>query len=117
MIEKRQENADYLQWELEDLPISKYTAPIKNTFNHSFMFFPAYAERRDELMIYLEKQGIQSRTMMPLISQPITKPYLKEKYPVAQYIGEKGILLPVHQYLKKKDLTYMVEKIEEFYNA
>lgn len=111
MISLRQDNASYL---IENLPLIM-NFPV--TSNHSFMFFPAYVERRDELMVYLEKHGIQSRTMMPLISQPITKPYLKKKYPVAEYIGGKGVLLPVHQYLKKKDLEYMVTKIKEFYKT
>lgn len=111
MVSKRQDNADYLREELRGV----VSFPWEYLANHSFMFFPAYAERRDELMIYLEKNGIQTRTMMPLISQPITKPYLKKKYPVAKYIEEHGILLPVHQYLKKKDLDYMIEKVRSFY--
>jgi len=111
MIEKRQLNASILSWELDDL----IEYPVSGFFVHAFMFFPAYVERRNELMIYLEKHGIQSRTMMPLISQPITKPYLKKKYPVAKYIGEKGILLPCHQYLKQKDLDYLIKTVKEFY--
>lgn len=109
MITKRNKNAYYL------IPRLPFEYPISVETPHSFMFFPCYAERRDELMVYLEKRGIQTRTMMPLISQPITKPYLKGKCPVAQYIEERGLLLPVHQYLSRKDLDYMIEKINEFY--
>lgn len=114
MIEKRCDNADYL---IQHLPHTDnaWPFPIMVPINHSYMFFPYYAQRRDELMVHLEKCGIQTRTMMPLISQPIAKPYLKGKYPGAEYIGEHGILLPVHQYLKKKDLDYMVNCIKEFY--
>lgn len=111
MIEKRQYNASYLLDRLDDI----LKVPVPDIFNHSFMFFPAYVERRDELMVYLEKNGIQTRTMMPLISQPITKPYLNKKYPVAKYIEDHGILLPCHQYLKKKDLDYMIERVRSFY--
>lgn len=112
MIKRRRINAEYLRFELWNT----IDYPWNDVESHSFMFFPAYVERRDELMIYLEKHGIQTRTMMPLISQPITKPYLKKKYPVAQYIGDHGILLPVHQYLNEKDLEYMVETIKRFYD-
>jgi dTDP-4-amino-4,6-dideoxygalactose transaminase len=111
MIQKRRNNAAYL---IERLA---FIFPITGIQTHSFMFFPIYVPDRDELMIHLEKQGIQTRTMMPLISQPITKPYLKKNYPVAQYIIEHGMLLPVHQYLKKKDLDHMVNSIKEFYNG
>lgn len=124
MVRKRQENAGYLYENLRLAPsgpdiefpfqvIQRF--PFKRIFKHSFMFFPVYANRRDELMVHLEKNGIQTRTMMPLISQPITKPYLKKKYPVAQYIEERGLLLPVHQYLKKKDLDKMINLIRQFY--
>lgn len=109
MIDKRQKNAWYL---LMNLPLS---FPISSQFPHSYMFFPAYAERRDELMVYLEKHGIQTRTMMPLIAQPITRPYLKRKYPNAEYIDKHGILLPCHQYLKQADLDWIIKKVEEFY--
>jgi perosamine synthetase len=121
MIDKRQENADYLRsnlspiWRSDALGADAITFPHNISSNHSYMFFPAYTHKRDELMIYLEKNGIQTRTMMPLISQPITKPYLKGKYPVAKYIEEHGILLPCHQYLKKKDLDYLINTIKEFY--
>jgi len=111
MVIKRQNNSTCL-W----LGLSQYSPVIwKGILEHSFMFFPVYFERRDELMVYLEKQGIESRTMMPLVSQPIAKPYLKKKYPVAKYIEEHGLLLPCHQYLDKKDLDYMINSIRSFY--
>src|SRR5260221_12520158 len=81
MVKSRHKNAWYLYENLEDL----LKFPIKNYIWHSFMFFPVYADYRDKLMVCLEKHGIQTRTMMPLISQPITKPYLKRKYPNAEY--------------------------------
>lgn len=111
MLSQRRHNAEYLIRGLRQT----LKFPIVDTSRHSFMFFPTYADRRDKLMIYLEKNGIQTRTMMPLISQPITKPYLKKKYPVAKYIEEHGLLLPCHQYLKEKDLDFIIETIKEFY--
>jgi perosamine synthetase len=78
MIESAKRMPEYLMgsW----MPAEVYLPRIPFN-NHSFMFFPAYAERRDELMVYLEENGIQTRTMMPLISQPITKPLFKRKIP------------------------------------
>lgn len=109
MLQKRQENAKKLVLSLD------FIFPISVLTPHAYMFFPAYVPKRDKLMIYLENKGIQSRTMMPLISQPIAKPFVKKKYPVAQYIGEKGILLPCHQYLTQNQLDYMISKIKKFY--
>jgi dTDP-4-amino-4,6-dideoxygalactose transaminase len=117
MIEKRQDNAQYLIDKLIFMNgVTIVNFPVTEVRDHSFMFFPLLIDRRDELMVYLEKCGIQTRTMMPLINQPITKPYLKKKYPVAQYIVDYGMLLPVHQFLKKKDLDYMINCIRGFYS-
>jgi len=110
MIKKRQDNADYMMDRMRGL------APVNNYRNHAFMFYPVLVPwARDELMLYLEKRGIQTRTMMPLTNQPVAKPYIKKKYPVAQYINEHGLLLPCHQYLKKKDLDYIIESVRSFY--
>jgi CDP-6-deoxy-D-xylo-4-hexulose-3-dehydrase len=79
------------------------------------MFFPIIVDRRDELMIYLEKRGIQTRTMMPLTTQPTVKPYLRKIYPIADYINEYGLLLGCHQYLTKKELDHIVDSIWSFY--
>jgi dTDP-4-amino-4,6-dideoxygalactose transaminase len=113
MIRTRQDNAKYLMEEIGDLLIY----PVVDYVTHSFMFLPAYADRRDELLVYLEENGIETRTMMPLISQPITRPFLDDRtyLPAAEYIGKKGILLPCHQYLEKKDLDNLIKKIRKFY--
>lgn len=110
MIKLRQANAWYLVQNLEGLYF-----PIKSIENHSFMFFPLIVDRRDELMLYLEKRGIQTRTMMPLTTQPLVKPYLKKKYPGADYINQHGLLIGCHQYLIRKDLDYVINSIKEFY--
>lgn len=112
MILQRQENASYLVGELIHLPIG---FPWEDTSKHSFMFFPMLVEDRDGLMIHLEKQGIQTRTMMPLTTQPVTKPYLKKKYPNADYINKHGILVGCHQYLTVNDLNHIIRSVEEFY--
>lgn len=116
MIQKRQENAEYLAYRLHDLPVD---FPINNFSDHAFMFFPMYIlKKRDELIEFLESNDIHTRTMMPLINQPITRRMLKHKvsqYPVAQKIDKEGLLLGCHQYLKVKDLNYIVSKMEEFY--
>jgi dTDP-4-amino-4,6-dideoxygalactose transaminase len=117
IIDKRHENAWYLMDKLilENDLYGELSIPVIDYFNHAFMFFPMYAKRRDELAEYLEERGIQTRLMMPLISQPTAKPYVKKKYPVAQYIEEHGLLLPCHQYLSKKDLDFIIDKIRSFY--
>lgn len=113
MIEARQDNARYLMKGLAGLPVD---FPILNTNQHAFMFFPMYAENRDGLIEHLEKNGIHTRTMMPLTTQPLVKSYVKDKrLPVADYINKNGILLGCHQYLKTDDLDYIIKNVRGFY--
>lgn len=115
MIEKRQNNARYLMRKLWINTGEMVSFPIMSTNDHAFMFFPMLVANRDQLIWHLENKGIRTRTMMPLTTQPVTKPYLKGKYPNAEYINDHGILIGCHQYLKQKDLDYIVDAITEFY--
>lgn len=112
MIALRQENAAYLMKGLHGQPV---IFPVEKLSEHAFMFFPMIVDDRDKLIEFLEKNHIHTRTMMPLTTQPIVKPYLKGKYPAADVINKKGILLGCHQYLTKQDLDYVITKIKEFY--
>lgn len=114
MIRDRQENALYLIMNLKDLPV---IFPVEEIEEHAFMFFPMYADRRDELIEHLEKNGVRTRHMMPLTNQPLVQKYIKRKnqFPVATEINKIGLLLGCHQYLTRKDLDYMIDKIREFY--
>lgn len=111
MIEQRQYNAIYLA---EHLP-RNVVFPVTDYRKHAFMFFPMLVERRDELALYLEERGIETRAMMPLTTQPLVKPYLKGKYPEADYINKHGLLLGCHQYLTRQDLDRIVGAVKGFY--
>lgn len=113
MVKKRQDNAHYIAKHFDGWV--DVSCPVWDYSKHAFMFFPLLALKRDLLMLHLEKKGIQTRTMMPLTTQPLVKPYLKKEYPVADYINKHGLLLGCHQYLRKKDLDHVVDSIKEFY--
>lgn len=112
MILERQMNAEVLVEELGDLPID---FPISLFRAHAFMFFPMLVEDRDGLMLHLEKLDIQTRTMMPLTTQPVAQPYVKKSYPNAKYINEHGLLIGCHQYLSASDLRYIVGAVRSFF--
>lgn len=112
MIEKRQDNAIYLMAKLGGLPIE---FPVTNPRNHAFMFFPMLLNNRDEMEKHLEERGVRTRRMMPLTTQPVIKPFVKKKFPVADMINERGLLIGCHQYLKKKDLDYILKSIRSYY--
>lgn len=112
MIAQRQNNAKTLVMGLAGLPV---TFPWHNSNEHAFMFFPMMVDNRDALAKHLESKGIDTRLMMPLTTQPTVKKYLKGKYPGADYVNKHGLLIGCHQYLKRKDLDYIIDCIKGFY--
>ncbi|TSC89195.1 MAG: Uncharacterized protein G01um10143_576 [Parcubacteria group bacterium Gr01-1014_3] len=90
---------------------------------HAFMMFPLVVKhpklKRDEIITYLEKNGIETRYLMPLINQPYYKKIfgdIESKYPVAAWINKNGFYVGCHQTLNKKDLDYMIEVFSKFLN-
>lgn len=75
---------------------------------------------RKKLQIYLEKQGIQTRTIFTgnILRQPIMKGLIYKKHQSAELNANKimknGILLGCHHGLKKYHLNYMTFKIGKF---
>lgn len=109
-IRKRQRNAKYLSEGL-GLTDEQYRK------NHAYMMYPFISPVRDSLMLYLEKKGITTRTIMPLINQPfIRKTISKSHYPLSSYLLENGMLLGCHQDLTKKELDYVIETIRRFFS-
>lgn len=110
MLFKRRRNALMLAMGLVNhnaIPFDYYTN------NHSFMMFPMLVFERDELIMYLEKHNITTRTLMPLLNQPYIK--VDEKFPMSEDILEHGILIGCHQHLTKEDIRYVIKTIKEFY--
>lgn len=113
IIDKRQRNASYLQYHLQD-----YAYFPGSMRPHAYMMFPMIVHNRDKLMHHLEKNGIRTRTIMPLTNQPIVHKLIgkiENKYPMAKWINEHGILVGCHQYLKRKDLDYIIKTVKDFY--
>jgi perosamine synthetase len=87
--------------------------------HHSWMFYPIRLKtgRRDALLQYLRKQGIESREAMPLINQPVFKDlYKKGSCPNAENWTKNGLLLPLHPQMTQKDVDYVCGKIRRFFN-
>lgn len=113
MIGARQYNADFIMTSLAD--VEEVVFPVRDIEEHAFMFLPMLVKDRDQLALHLESKDIQTRLMMPLTTQPVVKPYLTQKYPVAEMVNDTGILIGCHQYLWQRDLEHIVKSIKDFY--
>lgn len=123
-IRKRRANAELLTRKLSDL--GKYGGPLQlpvvsSDTEHSFMMYPIVAahsrDNRGFLLEHLENNGIETRYLFPLLSQPIYKrlfPGLNEKYPVAKRLGEQGFFIGMHQNLSTADINYISEVFHAF---
>jgi dTDP-4-amino-4,6-dideoxygalactose transaminase len=73
---------------------------------------------RDKLVFFLERRGIDSRSLF--LSMPTQCPgfkYLGYKlgdFPDAEYIGDNGLHIGIHQGLSRADLDYILDAIREF---
>ena len=73
---------------------------------------------RDELVYFLEKYGIDSRSLF--LSMPTQCPgfenlgYKLGEFPNAEYMGENGLHIGIHQDIEKEDLDYVLNIIRDF---
>lgn len=88
-----------------------YIAPENE---HSFMMYPVVLEgkargRKAELTAHLNKLGIETRDMLPLLNQPVFKYLNWRDYPVSADLIENGFYVGIHQGLLISDITYLAE--------
>ena len=123
-LAQRRKNAQYLIEKFQPLePYLQLPWPPRDV-SHAFMMFPIVIKKgtgvsKQRLVNYLEKQGIETRDMLPLINQPfIEKMYkLKAKdYPVADWINRYGFYIGCHQKMGKTELAYIVKVFKKYFD-
>lgn len=119
-ILSRQKNGAYLLKGLADLEGRLQLPHTPSDREHAFMFFTVLLKGkdidRDELVLHLERRGIETRYAMPLVNQPVYKNIfgdIEAEYPVARLLNEQAFCIGCHPGLTRSDLDYV---ISEFYN-
>lgn len=81
---------------------------------HIYMLFPIVIKddriERDEFLLFLEENGIETRLFMPLLTQPIYKKIfgdIEDKYPVAKHLVERGFIIGSHTSFSQADIDYI----------
>lgn len=121
IFRKRQENVQYLNERLKGFEALLYL-PVYDE-NVSYLAYPIIIKeesgiKRKWLRQRIEEEGIENRPLFGCIptQQPafsyLRKTY-KNKLPVADYIGKNAFYIGCHQYLRKKDLDYIVQIFEQ----
>ena len=124
MVERRKRNAARLTTGLEEYSRYLQLPRVPQDRDHVFMVFPIVVcdttVDRNELISFLEDRGIETREMMPLLSQPI---YIErfgdilDQYPVAQNIEHNGFFIGCHPELEHGDIDYIIEQFAAFFAA
>ena len=125
-LKNRLENYNYLK---KNLSVSNnFFIPLSyENVETGWLAFPIIlqnklASKRKEVQIFLEKAGIQTRTIFTgnILRQPVAKKFKWESYgnfSVSDNIMESGILLGCHNRLTKAQIDYTLEKLFEAENC
>ena len=76
-------------------------------------------KKRDKLKSYLIRNGIEVKIHYPIplhLQKPSKKMgYRKGDFPIAESQATEMLTLPVHQYLNREQINFMIKKIKNFY--
>lgn len=120
IIAARRRNAARLTELLRPLEEHLQLPTIPPEAEHSFMMYPLVARDhvdRAALLLHLERCGIETRYLFPLLTQPIYQklfPGQAEHYPVAYRLARQGFFIGIHQGLEEIDLEYVAQTITDY---
>ena len=113
-------NAEYLDSYLKDIgqiQLHSRNDNLKEVY-HLYSFL---CENRDALCEFLKSRGIDAKIHYPtpLHLQPAAKQfgYKQGDFPIAERISNNVLSLPVHEFITKPQLDFMIQCIKEFYGA
>ncbi len=119
---RRQRNVARLNEGLKELEEHLQLPHPRPESEHSYMFYPLTILnpkiRRDDLIEYLETNGIETRYLLPLINQPIYREIfgnLDEQFPVAARLNDTAFYIGCHPDLTDNDMDYVIEHFRRFF--
>ena len=85
------------------------------------MLFPIIIKdariEKEDLLLFLEENNIETRLFMPLLSQPIYKKIfgdIESLYPIARELVSRGFIIGSHPYLSENDIKYVQNSFQTF---
>ncbi len=80
---------------------------------HAFMMYPIVSRRpgvRDRLVVALERGGVETRFLLPILGQPCYRGILEHapgRFPVAEHCLENGFYIGCHQNMSAADVDHV----------
>lgn len=89
---------------------------------HAFMMYPVVIKdtsliKKWDLCRYLEKRGIETRELMPLVGQPCYDFFVDvnaRAFSVARWVAEKGFYIGCHPGMTNEDVDYVIKTFEDY---
>tara|TARA_B100000035_G_scaffold34883_1_gene26462 strand:- start:164 stop:1261 length:1098 start_codon:yes stop_codon:yes gene_type:complete len=116
---QRIKNANFYDSKFKEIKEISIPPRIKN-YKIVYHLYIVFAERRDELLKFCLKKGIEAKVHypIPMYRQPAMN-FLKHKigdFPVTDKHAKSIISFPCDQHLSKKEMNYVVSTVKEFYS-
>lgn len=121
-IEKRTHMAFLLQNALQYVEELRVTWGVPDPRReHTWMMFPLILKEGDkyDLCLHLEKNGIETRDLMPIVSQPCFAKYFKNdpwSCPNAREIEKKGFYIPCHPGMTVEDVGHIAKTFKSYFS-
>ena len=97
-----------------------YCGAITDDVFHTFHTFVVQLDGRDRFVYLLAAKGIQTAIHypIPIHLQPAAKHlgYKNGDFEVTETQAKRIVSLPVHQFLSKGDLTFIVDNVNSFFH-
>jgi dTDP-4-amino-4,6-dideoxygalactose transaminase len=117
--EKRIEKANWYKDALKT--INQIVIPeVRPNSKHSFHLYVIRAKRRDELVAYLAKNGVETAihypTPLPFLTAYSSRNFTVAQFPVSFMLKNEILSLPMYPELTQKQVEFISRIIRDFYN-
>jgi aminotransferase EvaB len=120
VIKIRNENAKKMDKLLSNLYPNVIIPKRLKGHKETYALYMCLFKKRDLLKEYLEKNNIETKIHYPIPlnmqKAAINMKLAQKNFKNANSQAKKLLTIPIHQYLKKKQIEYIAKKIKYFYN-
>lgn len=111
-IQQRRTKAQYYIKHLQNINLPRARPNTRNCYE----FFPILTTKRDQLLSYLQRKGVETRITfpLPLYDQPLFKRYKKGNCPNAEKTSQTILSLPIYTTISPREQEYIVRMINDF---
>ena len=120
ILNSRQNNAHKITENLKDLEDAGHIQLPSTPYNsdHAWMVYPIVMlnETKHKIRHYLKKkEAAETRSLLPLITQPCYDFINPEEYPTTLNINRNGFYVGCHQYVTDEQINHFSEVMHEFF--